>query len=464
MPDNITNAMKGLTQYLMVENQRLAVEREDKKINDASNQIAEAYKNLGPNATIEDIRKIQFASISSASNLGVIQEVMPLINQMQSSTLQTFAYNQTEKVRGATEKFLEDRYGTDLPDGADPIAMSNLMYNRQEKETVVDEEGITRSLKFDDTGKEISNRVVNAIGTKNKMDQYRQQKEIDYEFDSRLARLKTGLTNSMTGLTGTGPNFAGYDPLLNYQGQGGEILYKSKKGRGVYSLQPDGSLLFYNGQPQPTKGAVKDAVEMVGYKNQIESHITKGLADQMKLLLSTKEGKAAFKDLTGSTELIDVSKATQQDYETWATVFEKVATNNSWDTIKSKVGKGLSGTPSAETIWKLLSDTRTLPDQRKRADELLFGTTQAPEKIGGLTTEEFNDANEMMMEVFSPESTLSTTERASIKQWILNKVEPQLTQTSNMLGQSMGTYDDFKRLSKADQLRILRIINEKTIK
>jgi hypothetical protein len=384
MPDNVINAMKGLTQYLMIENQRLEVEREDKKINDAATQIAEAYKNLGPNATMEDIRKLQFASISNASNLGVVQEVMPLINQMQSSTLQTFAYNQTEKIRGATEKFLENRYGTELPDGADPVAISNLMFQRQEKEDVVDSEGKTWAVKFDDTGKEIGKRLVNAIGTKDKLDQYDKQKGIDYKWDSRLLRDKANLTNSMSGNgTTTGPNFAGFDPLLNYQGQNGEILYKSKKGRGVYALQPNGSLIFYNGQPQPTKGAVKDAIEMLGYKQQIEGVIGSGLNKQMQIMLSTEAGRIAYTDLTGNELPTDMTTLKEKDYDTFGNILENAATKTSWDDIKKKIGSNIHGKTGAKDAWDILSNIRKLPEQRKQANDMIFGTQDAPQKIGG---------------------------------------------------------------------------------
>jgi len=465
MPDNVINAMKGLTQYLMVENQRLAVEREDKKINDAASQIAEAYKNLGPDASIEDIRKLQFASVSSASDMGVIQEVMPLINQMQASTLQTFAYNQAEKIRSTTEKFLEDRYGTQLPDGTDPVAMSNLIYGRGEKDEIVEADGKTYAVKFDDLGKETSRRVVSAIGTDEKLDQYRKQKEIDYEFDSKLLRDKANYTNATGGLTGngvTGPNFAGFDPLLNYQGANGEILYKSKKGRGVYALQPDGSLLFYNGQPQPTKGNAKDVVETMQFQQQLNGAISKGATDQTVIMLSTEAGRTAYTNLTGSALPPDMSTVKEKDYENYATILENAVNSKSWDDIKSKIGKELHGKDGAKDVWNTLSGMRTLPKQREKVNDFLYGTQEPPKKFGKLTQDQYNSANERIMDVFSPQSTLSPEDQAAIKGWILRKVDPEFFSKGNVLTHSAGTYDDFKRLSKEDQLQILEIINEST--
>jgi hypothetical protein len=340
------------------------------------------------------------------------------------------------------------------------------MFQRQEKEDVVDSEGKTWAVKFDDTGKEIGKRLVNAIGTKDKLDQYDKQKGIDYKWDSRLLRDKANLTNSMSGNgTTTGPNFAGFDPLLNYQGQNGEILYKSKKGRGVYALQPNGSLIFYNGQPQPTKGAVKDAMEMLGYKEKIESYIGGDLNKQMQIMLSTEAGRTAYTDLTGNDLPTDMTTLKEKDYDTFGNILENAATKTSWDDIKKKIGSNIHGKTGAKDTWDILSKVRSLPEKRKQANDIIFGTQDAPQKIGGkLSVEDYNNANEMVLEVFSPESTLSITERAAIKTWIMNKVDPYVAGGVMTQQNSQGTYDDFKRLSEADQLLLLQIINEKTIK
>jgi hypothetical protein len=253
----ISQALGGLTQYLMLENQRLDEEQKEQKINLASEKIAEGYQSLPPDATIADIQKLQFQLIEDAAALGGLQENMPLLSSLYSSTLASREVEKVERRDSALYKYLAANY--DLkglsPDMGGEITMGVVDFKRRGQRDVsyMDAQGKTVLNIWNDDLTLNKSIPTSDFGVNEQFEM--DKKKMDYAYRQDLAKLKYAHTLSNPNLSASGPQVAGYDLYTNNQGIAGETLYKHHKNGGTYFLnKKTGALEPYWGQIQKVSG------------------------------------------------------------------------------------------------------------------------------------------------------------------------------------------------------------------
>ena len=182
MPTRVSQAIGGFAQYLHGENIRIREEEKRQRQNLASQNIADAYLGLGPDADEEDVRRLTFQMIDDAANLDVMQESLPLIQSLYSESLQSMQRRKVETREDALYDFVRLQPGTeDIPESVGGSAAFELYKDErdyaksQEITTNVDEEE-TMSLvvftgKMDEQGNPIEKfRTVTGPGYKERAD------------------------------------------------------------------------------------------------------------------------------------------------------------------------------------------------------------------------------------------------------------------------------------------------------
>src|SRR4030067_422208 len=183
----ISQALSGLTQYLMIENERLDAKNKEKRINLAAEQIAEKYQNLPPDATIGDIQKLQYQLIEDAAALGGLEANLPLMSSLYQNTLASRQMEKAERQDTALYNYVSKRYGLDLsPEVGGTAAFNLAQFKRQgEREVNTMEESGKTSLKiFDESLKEIGNIETSAVGFDTQWSW--KKKEMDYQYGQQL--------------------------------------------------------------------------------------------------------------------------------------------------------------------------------------------------------------------------------------------------------------------------------------
>lgn len=235
----VTQALGGLTQYLMIENQRLDQENKEKKINLAAEQIADRYQNLPPDATIADIQKLQYQLIEDAAAIGGLQENLPLISSLYQSTMAGRELQKNERRDSALQQYIADKYGV-TGDFGGQIAMGLAQFKRQGEHgyDVMGEDGTSRHVIFDEGGNKIFETNINDAGFNTQW--YWKKKEMDYGYQQDLGKMKFKQQLDLEALSGTAgmPSFSGFDLMTTVKGVGGETLYKHHKNGGTYYLDP----------------------------------------------------------------------------------------------------------------------------------------------------------------------------------------------------------------------------------
>lgn len=229
----ISQALGGLTQYLMIENERLDQEQKEQKIDLASQRIAERYQNLPPDATIADIQKLQYQLIEDAASLGGLQENLPLISSLFQSTVSTREMQKVEKRDAALQQYIADKYGVQGDFGGE-IAMGLTQLGRQMERNfdVTLEDGTSKHRVFDANGKMIFETDLNQAGFATEWAW--KKKAMDYAYQQDINKIS--FQHKLTNPTETAPSFPGMDMITTVKGVGGETLYKHHKNGGTYYL------------------------------------------------------------------------------------------------------------------------------------------------------------------------------------------------------------------------------------
>lgn len=234
----ISQALGGLTQYLMIENQRLDAEQKEKKINLAAEQIAEGYQNLPPDATISDIQKLQYQLIDDAAALGGLQENMPLLSTLYQGAMTTREMQKMERRDSALFDYVSRKYGLDglSPEAGGEVAASmvELRRNTEREVPYTDAQGRSVLNVYNDDGSLAHTMKQSDFGPGEAWP-YEKQK-LDYAFNQDLKKLNYAHNLANPTLTASGPQITGMDLYTNSQGVGGETLYKSHKNGGTYFL------------------------------------------------------------------------------------------------------------------------------------------------------------------------------------------------------------------------------------
>lgn len=258
----VAEALKGLTNYLRAENVRLDIEFKEAKVDMAAGQVAQKFKELPPDATPQELQKLQFEVIENAADLGSLDEVLPLISGMYNSAMQTRSLVEAEKHDKAFTEGIARELGIDPGQmtGDDLMKLFNAEIGSRSRLTVEDIEGRTSLKEFNVKGIETFSRQISPLTRQNKLDvEFNQQYRItkmtsDFALRNALtlqenkSRLKADADFGLTGVQ----QFRGMDFLRAQttpeQGQ----LYESKSGAGLFVLE-EGGLILYQGDVIPRK-------------------------------------------------------------------------------------------------------------------------------------------------------------------------------------------------------------------
>ena len=422
MPDNVLNAMRGLTEYLMRENQLQDIKEKEQKINTAAERIAEAYQSLPPSASIEDIQNLGFRAIEDAAALGTIQEVMPLINQMQSSTVQMYGLRKGEASSNAIREYIQSGTGQTLPkeiSGAEAIQLTQLPNVLNPPTSYTSEKGMTYTRKYNLDGSVKSEELVNAFGAKEQMDIFKEQENVKLQNDITLANVRGAwqVKTASAGVVGNGAG--GYDPSgfklrQGWEGTNGEVLYTDAKGRGNYALQPDGTLVWYNGQIQKIDPETQK--EKITSAKDIQSLLKDPKDAAFNALETLPNGVDLITAITGQEDISEggtgnptrpnvgtlykamdvqdwdkkVNKAINQYYEANKDELEKQGTtkNQLWDKVKTvkrlgyheakAIERALGLENSTSTVEKVKEAKLTIPEWNK-GNQTIASLFQAPD-------------------------------------------------------------------------------------
>lgn len=306
----ISQALGGLTQYLMLENQRLDEEQKEQKINLASEKIAEGYQSLPPDATIADIQKLQFQLIEDAAALGGLQENMPLLSSLYSNTLASREMEKVERRDSALYKYLAANYDLEglSPEMGGEITMGVVDFKRRGQRDIpyMNEKGETVLNVYNDDFSLASTMKTSDFGA-NQQWQW-DKKKMDYAYGQDIAKLKYAHTLSNPSQSASGPQIAGYDLYTNSQGIAGETLYKHHKNGGTYFLnKKTGALEPYWGQIQKISGQTQTA-QVQDVLQTLQTNADTFQPERLGLIqtLSKLEGGSNFlKELVGADLPVD---------------------------------------------------------------------------------------------------------------------------------------------------------------
>lgn len=469
MADNILNAMRGLTEYLMTENQRLDQERKEQKINLVSERIAEAYQRLGPNATLEEIQNLQYQAMEDAAAVGTIQQMLPLIQSMTQSSLSMYQVRKGEQTSNAVRRQIEQWTGQKIDpniSGEAAVNLTQLAKTLNPDQQVTTAEGMTMLRRFNPDGSLKSEQVINAFGAEQQLDLFKKQEDIRLanslkEIDRRgMWEVKARGVSNGTGVSGNVLDPQGAKLMKGYMGQDGEVLYTDAKGMGVYALQPDGRLMFYNKLPKKVNEQdLKDRLNTV----KAAQDVTEGARIEAYNTVYTVLGEEAIKELTKQLDIPkgqDLSTPTKVNVDALYKALDSAnwqkdvnAVINNLPDLDRPQFPGLAGNNKTmkDKYWDVIKDFKRTMYNAKQLEKQAFGINQSNtsdiENIpGGLSLEQWNQGNQKIQKYLSGTGNI----RNAIQQWI--------SQINKIPADSI-TFNDFGNLPKDKQAALIKIID-----
>jgi hypothetical protein len=308
----VAEALRGLTSYLHAENQRLDAEFKEAKIDLSAESIAKKFQELPPDATPQELQKLQFEAIENAAALGGLQENLPLISGLYNSAMQTRSLVEQERHDKAFAQGIQETLGIDAGEmtGAQVMSLFQAEVGSRKDITFEDEAGRTFLRTINAKGQEVDVHTISPLSRTEKLNIENQQHFIQTKTTSDFA-LRNALAlqrnkfeleaNAQYGLTGV-RQIRGMDFLRGQttpeQGQ----LYTPKKGGGLFVLGPEGKLVSYQGDVIPRKApqSAEDIVDLI-QKNRDLNQI-----ERFKLgtaLATSEEGRKIIARITGRDEL-----------------------------------------------------------------------------------------------------------------------------------------------------------------
>lgn len=322
----VAEALKGLTSYLRAENTRLDAEFKEAKIDLSAELIAKKFQELPPDATPQELQKIQFEAIENASALGGLQENLPLISGMYNSAHQTRSLIEQEKKDEAFAQGIHEALGIDPGEmgGENVLKLFQAEFGARRDITVEDEQGRAWIRTFNAKRQEIDKIMISPLGRQEKLDiEFGQQRKLT-EMTSNFA-LRNALAiqqskfeleaNQKYGLTGV-RTFKGMQFLRAQTTPDNGQLYEPKGGGGALFLLENGGLVAYQGDVIPRKApqSAEDIVDLI-QKNRDLNQIQRfrlgtmlGTSEQGRDMLSAILGREVTK-----SEVIKTNKATGRE-------------------------------------------------------------------------------------------------------------------------------------------------------
>jgi len=459
MPDNVLNAMRGLTEYLMKENQLLDIKRKEEKVNTAAERISEAYQNLPPSASLDDIQNLGFRAIEDAAALGTIKEVMPLINQMNQSTMAMYQIRKGEASSNAARelmsKWTKQEFDSRLS-GQDAVNLTQVATALNPPQQTKTAEGTTEVTTFNLDGSVKSTRVIDAFGIKEQqtaaMDMFKQQKAIEHSYTMKEINAR-GSWNMNTALAGVPGDVEG-KVKWGWAGANGETLYTNPKGAGAYTRTPDGKYMYYQGKMKKVDEATQ--------KEEAQTQTATFNAYQPKrkaaydVLYEEPGGEKLILSLTGQWEV----KANDKDipdpsnYDVLGSHMDR----GDWkEFLKSKIEelKDDDETINAQRLFDLVKLNKDLDYNMRKATQGIqppSGSNNDPKVIPKkLGIDSWNKGQRTIADVFNRPG--QEKRKNDYQYWISQQLGG--TTPSKFI-----TYDDYTKLDSTVQVQFINLIME----
>lgn len=264
----VAQALRGLTEYLFSENQRLDQKDKETRVQLAAEHIANKFSELPPDADPRDMQALQFELIEDAAALGGLQENLPLISGLYSTAMQTRELERQQAQDTALGNIISKEFGVDSEglSGSQKLQLAQLFKQYETEYQTVDESGYGWLKRFDMHGKEIFNLKINALGTEESWGLFKREALFKHGLDKDLAKYKTELEMSLKfgGPETVAPELAGKKFLKGQQGTNGELLYEdSKGGGGIWTINKSGKVVQYDGEVITRKGAGGSTMDLL---------------------------------------------------------------------------------------------------------------------------------------------------------------------------------------------------------
>lgn len=232
MPNQVTESLGYLNEFLWKERERLKVEEKEEKINSAASMALEDIKSLGPQASLSEIQDRMIESLNKAAKNEILPEVMPIINSAYNGRIKRWEYNKSESELSKYGEFLTSAnpmYGLESVPNAYKGDVIDLI-NKGKRE-LVSTEGNKDVLRVysDMTLNGVKNPMLEEYITSNDMDEKIALE--NYKFNKDLAlieargRKDAELANFKASLQGTDPSV-----LLKLQKNAHEVVESEAKG------------------------------------------------------------------------------------------------------------------------------------------------------------------------------------------------------------------------------------------
>ena len=319
----VADALKGLTQYLFVENQRLDKQNKEKKVELAAQRVAKRFQSLPPDATQQDIQQAEFGAIEDAAALGSLKENLPLIGGLFRSILQTRSSTIAEAQDLALNKAVEGQFGITAPgtSGSQLLQLSGSVIQSRQHSKIQDESGQTYLATFDSQGKEIPDTrfKVNPDNYEAQFERGKQKADYNLQTQEKLIRFQTNETirlNQVKAKLKQGPLIYGIGsdgeipsnmvtPMKGYQTPDGQPLFTSKVNNLPMVLAKDG-YRYYTGKQVKSQQVGGDTHDIMTSLQDVRQTFSTAQKEQILSMagIEAPNGKTAdevINAITGST-------------------------------------------------------------------------------------------------------------------------------------------------------------------
>ena len=296
----VTEAIQGLTQYLFTENQRLDKVDKEKRVGLAAENIATKFRELSPNASLQEIQALQFELIEDAAAIGGLQENMPLIAGAYQSVLNIRQLERDEHQDKVLADIISTKFNIDTK-GISSDQAIDLIQLEKSTERSLDArgpEGKNFNIVFDALGKETFRFEIDAVGFKEETDLF--ESRARFSADLNLAGQKELVRFKAKEKGSSGMKF-----LQNKKGSKGELLYEGSDGR-LYTMNRSGEFLRYAGGRNSVidvKGLGAETKDVLGTIEATEDIFGPEQYFLLSGVFEGKKGEKLIEELAGTTDI-----------------------------------------------------------------------------------------------------------------------------------------------------------------
>lgn len=194
MASPIAESLRGLTQYLVGENQRIKQDRLKQQAEISASRVAEKFKSLSPDTDEAGVRALTYDLIRDAADLESLDSSLPLISSLYSDSLRSIEQNRKLKQDNALKDYLTNS-GLNAPAGVSGQDALDLARFEQSSISTVqsfDEKGRSVQRRYDRKGNIIPGSEL-VLDPRTDEEKARAKAEIDWEYDQKRIKLQAAV-------------------------------------------------------------------------------------------------------------------------------------------------------------------------------------------------------------------------------------------------------------------------------